>query len=83
MVYSGMEAKISAMMKIRRNSEGHTLKALSDGVGLSLQYLHDMEAGRRPVGPSVVNKLADFYKFNEAERVRWHRLGALACGWEI
>jgi transcriptional regulator with XRE-family HTH domain len=41
-----------------RKREGATLKVLSERCGISIQYLNDIEHGRRNVGPKTVQRIA-------------------------
>jgi DNA-binding XRE family transcriptional regulator len=42
-----------------RSKDGMTKKQLADTAGIPLQYLCDIEAGRRGAKPNVVKALAD------------------------
>lgn len=48
----------SAALTAIREKDGQTKKELAQRAGISLQYLCDLEAGRRGGRPDVLNRLA-------------------------
>lgn len=52
-------------------------------LGITPQYLCDLESGRRMPSLKLINRIADKAGRSEACCRRWHRLGAMAHGWKV
>lgn len=62
-----------------------TQQQLAEKLGISPQYICDLESGRRMPSVHVVDMIADKLGpiRGDAYRQRWHRLGAMAHGWDV
>lgn len=62
-----------------------TQQQLGEKLGISAQYVCDLESGRRMPSVKVIDLIAE--KFgpirSDSYRRRWHRLGAAAHGWIV
>lgn len=73
---------IEMLMTLRREglfTQGHIAQEL----GISPQYLCDLEGGRRRPTVKLVNRISDYLGRGPLGRAEWHRAGARACGWDI
>ena len=58
-------------------------KDIAEKLGISVQYLHDLEHGRRKPSVSVVNRICHYMGRGPRGRREWHMAGARAHGWEV
>ena len=64
---------------------GHELQQqeLAAGLGISTQYLSDLEAGRRLPSVRVVEAICEFFSRGPKGQREWHEAGARAHGWKV
>ncbi len=60
-----------------------TSKALAVQLGVSPQYLHDIERGRRLPSVAFVDRLCLYLGRGPVGRLEWHRAAAEAHGWKL
>lgn len=70
------------LIQLRHEME-MTQTSLAASLGISNQYLCDLENGRRLPSVRVVNALCQYLGRRPRGRLVWHRAGAQAHGWEI
>lgn len=58
-------------------------KRMAELVGVSPQYQHDLEKGRRLPSVAYVDKLCEAFGRGPRGRAQWHRAGARAHGWSV
>ena len=58
-------------------------KQLAKNLGLSPQYLCDLENGRRTPSVEFVNRACAYFSRGPEGRLEWHRAAARAHGWEV
>lgn len=68
-----------------RESRGVSQKAMAEALGITPQYLCDLEHGRRLGSVEVVERLCDWLALGKRSALRsaWHRAGAQSHGWKI
>ena len=64
---------------------GHELsqKELAAALGISPQYVHDLEHGRRLPSVKVIERICDHFRRGPQGRSDWHVAGARAHGWDV
>jgi transcriptional regulator with XRE-family HTH domain len=62
---------------------GVTSKHFAECIGISPQYLSDLERGRRLPSVAVVNRICTYMGRGPQGRKAWHLAGARAHGWEV
>ena len=64
---------------------GHELsqKAMAEKIGITPQYLCDLEHGRRPGSVEVVERICDAFGRGPKGRREWHRAAARSHGWDV
>ena len=73
---------VEMLTTVLRESEADR-KVFAKGVGISVQYLHDLEHGRRLPSVRVVNGICDYLGRGPQGRLEWHQAGARAHGWSV
>jgi transcriptional regulator with XRE-family HTH domain len=70
---------------LREIRTGHELsqKEMAERLGISAQYLCDLEYGRRLGSVEVVNRLCDVFSRGPKGRKEWHLAAARSHGWEV
>ena len=72
------ETTLCAVLKWTRLQTGMTLQNASDHTGLSLQYISEMERGKKEPSPIACNKLLSFYgysfAFHEEDKAKGEQL---------
>lgn len=71
------------MLKTIRSGHELSQQALAAKLGISTQYLCDLEGGRRMPSVRVVEAICDHFGRGPRGRVEWHRAGARSHGWKI
>lgn len=68
-----------------RESRGISQSAMADALGISAQYLCDLEHGRRLGSVEFVEKLCDWMGYSKRSSLRraWHLCGAQSHGWRV
>lgn len=69
------------MVRELRSGMEMTQQDFAKMLGISPQYLHDLEKGRRLPSVAVTKKFCKDRGPNG--RLEWHRAGARAHGWEV
>lgn len=81
---SGHGNQTMTLVEMLRQAKGATpQKELAAALGITPQYLCDLEKGRRHGSVEFVNRVCDWLGCDDSDRKRWHRAGARAHGWEI
>lgn len=75
-------ASFIEMLNAVLSAQECTLSQASAGIGISVQYLHDLKSGRRLPSVEVVNKICDWMGRGPKGRLEWHVAGAAAHGWK-
>ena len=60
-----------------------TLASAAQSLGISPQYLHDLNEGRRLPSVEVVEKICAWMGRGPQGRLEWHLAGAEAHGWNV
>ena len=60
-----------------------TSKGLAEKLGVSAQYLHDLENGRRLPSRNFIDRLCVYLGRGPKGRQQWHIAAARAHGWEV
>jgi transcriptional regulator with XRE-family HTH domain len=63
--------------------ENHSQKAVARGLRYSVQYISDLERGRRAPSVEVVDRICEWMGRGPKGRREWHLAGARAQGWEV
>jgi transcriptional regulator with XRE-family HTH domain len=72
------------MVKQLRADYGLSQKEFAKGLGISPQYLCDIEAARRLPSVKLVKRLNDYCGHMHVSALRaWHTAAARAHGWDI
>ena len=70
------------LVEVRTNVE-MSQTAFAKALGISPQYLNDLEHGRRLGSVAFVNSLCDLMGRGPKGRKEWHMAGARSHGWEV
>ena len=71
------------MLRAIRLDREFTLADIAKPLGISPQYLHDLENGRRKPTVKLVNRICEYMGRKTQGRLAWHLAAARAHGWEI
>ena len=71
------------MIKAVREGREITQKRMAEAIGITPQYLCDLEHGRRPGSVEVVNRICDWMGRGPKGRRGWHIAGARSHGWDV
>ena len=71
------------MLKVAREGREISQKDMAERIGITPQYLCDLEHGRRLGSIDVVNRICDWLDLGPAGRREWHLAGARSHGWEV
>ena len=71
------------MIKAVREGREITQKRMAEAIGITPQYLCDLEHGRRPGSVEVVNRICDWMGRGPKGRREWHIAGARSHGWDV
>lgn len=71
------------MLATVRGSLGKTQAAMANDLGISPQYLNDLERGRRSPSVAVVDRICTYLGRGPAGVREWHIAGAAAHGWKL
>jgi DNA-binding XRE family transcriptional regulator len=65
--------------------EGQDLdqKTFAEHIGITAQYLCDLEKGRRLGSVAIVNRICEMLGRGPKGRREWHVAGARSHGWEV
>ncbi len=76
---------LAERVKHVRKHKGLSQSALATALGISAQYLCDLEHGRRLGSVEFVDKLCDWMGMEKRSALRraWHQAGARSHGWQI
>lgn len=66
-----------------RKHFGLSQKDWAAELGVSAQYICDLEHGRRLGSVEIVNAICKLTRCSSKERTSWHRAAARAHGWEV
>ena len=66
-----------------RNGHELSQKDFAASVGVSPQYQHDLEKGRRLPSVEYIEKLCAAFSRGPLGRRQWHLAGARAHGWDV
>lgn len=58
-------------------------KQMAEALGFTPQYLCDLEMGRRLGSVEFVERMCAHLKCKQPTRLKWHRAGARAHGWDV
>ena len=58
-------------------------KTMAAGIGVSQQYLSDLESGRRMPSVRITNAICTWLGRGPKGRREWHEAAARAHGWEV
>ena len=79
-----------SFLKFVRKSAGFLQKDFAERLGISSQYLSDLEHRRRKLTPDLADKLHevlcncdDSYDGSQTSRKQFHKWGARAAGWDV
>ena len=87
-----LREEFAAHMIALRGSMSLTQKGMADALGISPQYVNDLERARRGPSTRICDKLAELELSRPrglraldpaSMRQRWHIRGAQAHGWEV
>jgi transcriptional regulator with XRE-family HTH domain len=73
---------IEMLLAVRHNS-GTSQQDFARGIGISKQYLCNLEKGRRMPSVAVVEKICRYMGRGPKGRREWHVAGARAQGWQV
>lgn len=73
----------TSMLKELREGYELSQKAMADRLGISTQYYHDLEKGRRTPSVAVVEFICKEFGRGPVGIKTWHYAGAKAHGWKI
>lgn len=76
-------SEFARLLILLRSDMEVTQIQLAKSLGISNQYLCDLENARRLPSVRVVNALCKYLGRGPQGRLVWHRAGAQAHGWEI
>lgn len=71
------------MLSAVRSNAGYSQKQLAKSLGVSPQYLSDLECGRRMPSVEVINKICNWMDRGPIGNREWHIAGARSHGWNI
>lgn len=71
---------IEMLLEIRKR---HSQKVVAKGIGYSVQYVSDLERGRRLPSVAVVDAICNWMGRGPKGRQAWHIAGAQANGWKV
>jgi transcriptional regulator with XRE-family HTH domain len=60
-----------------------TQSSVADATGTSRAYVSSVSTGKKPVGPTAVDNLADAIKATDEERTNLHRAAAIDAGFKL
>lgn len=69
---------LDAMKKLSMNQ-----KQLADAMKFTPQYICDLVQGRRLGSVEFVERICELLKCRQPTRLKWHRAGARAHGWDV
>lgn len=82
--YSGQNVMtFERMLQELRVDGTFTQSDIAKSLGISPQYLCDLERGRRRPSVAVVNRICEYLGRKEQGRREWHAAAARACGWDV
>lgn len=79
-VAKGPMTFIDMLKEVRKR---HSQKVIADGIDYSVQYVSDLENGRRLPSVAVVNAICRWMGRGPKGRLEWHLAAARANGWEV
>lgn len=76
---------LAERVKHLREARKLTQLAFAQALGISAQYLCDLEHGRRPGSVEFVDKVCDWLGCTKRSSIRrtWHLAGARQHGWRV